>query len=66
MGSLSIARAPDTEPVTKENCLHAMAPSGSPLLPVLLSLLERFDRKRAASRNASFLYFLRKHLPEAL
>src|SRR6185436_2065614 len=38
-GSLSIARAPDTERVTKENCLHAMAPSGSPLLPALLSLL---------------------------
>lgn len=31
-----------------------------------LSLLERFDRKRAASRNASFRYFLARHLPEAL
>jgi hypothetical protein len=36
------------------------------LLPFLLSLLERFDRKRAAARNGSFQYFLRKHLPEAL
>ncbi len=65
-GSLSIARATDTERFTKENCLRAMAASGSPLLPSLLSLLERFDRKRAASRNASFRYFLGKHLPEAL
>jgi len=34
--------------------------------PVWLALLERFDRHRAAARNGSFRYFLRKHLPEAL
>lgn len=65
-GELPIARMPDTETVTKEAFLRAMTRSGSPLLPTLLALLERFDRKRAASRNASFRYFLRKHLPEAL
>lgn len=65
-GGLSIARTADTEPITKENCLTAMATDKPTLLPVLLSLLERFDRKRAASRNASFRYFLDKHLPEAL
>ncbi len=64
--SLPIAQAPDTERITKETCLHALAESGSPRLPALLSLLERFDRKRAASRNRSFRYFLGKHLPEAL
>jgi len=65
-GSLPIGQAPDTERLTKENCLHTLAESGSPRLPALLSLLERFDRKRAASRNGSFRYFLGKHLPEAL
>lgn len=65
-GALPIARMPDTETVTKESFLRAVSTSGSPLLPSLLALLERFDRKRAASRNASFRYFLRKHLPEAL
>jgi hypothetical protein len=65
-GDLSIARTPDTEPITKENCLTEMATGRPTLLPVLLSLLERFDRKRAAARNGSFQYFLRKHLPEAL
>lgn len=65
-GRLSIARTTDTESLTKEKCLHALAGSGSALLPAWLSLLERFDRKRAASRNASFRYFLSKHLPEAV
>lgn len=65
-GSLSIGRMPDTESLTKEKCLHAMAAGSAPLLPTLLSLLERFDRKRAAARNASFRYFLSRHLPEAL
>ncbi len=65
-GNLSVARTADTEPITKENCLTAMATGKPTLLPALLSLLERFDRERAASRNASFRYFLGKHLPEAL
>lgn len=65
-GNLSIALTPDTQTVTKESFLRAMAASGATLLPALLALLERFDRKRAASRNASFRYFLDKHLPEAL
>jgi len=65
-GELPIAVTPDTQTVTKESFLRAMSASGSTLLPTLLSLLERFDRKRAASRNASFRYFLDKHLPEAL
>lgn len=65
-GGLPIARMPNTETVTKESFLRAMTTSGSPLLPTLLALLERYDRKRAASRNASFRYFLGKHLPEAL
>jgi hypothetical protein len=65
-GALPIARTPDTETVTKESFLRAMSASGVTLLPALLSLLERFDRRRAAARNASFRYFLGKHLPEAL
>ena len=65
-GSLAIAKVSDTEPITKENCLAAMSVGGPTVLPVLLSILERFDRRRAASRNRSFRYFLDKHLPEAL
>ncbi|HKH44070.1 MAG TPA: hypothetical protein VKM72_05335, partial [Thermoanaerobaculia bacterium] len=65
-GQLPIAVTPDTQTVTKELFLRVMSASGSALLPTMLSLLERFDRKRAASRNASFRYFLGKHLPEAL
>lgn len=65
-GSLAIARAVDAEPITKEKCLAAITAGRPMVLPVLLSLLDRFDRKRAAARNGSFEYFLRKHLPEAL
>jgi hypothetical protein len=65
-GELPIATASDTQEVTKESFHRALSASGKPLLPTLIALLERFDRKRAASRNDSFRYFLTRHLSGAL
>lgn len=60
LGALRISSCLETGEITKEVFREALDREGIPSLPALLALLERFDRDRAARRNASFRYFLRK------
>lgn len=60
LGSLGVATCLETREVTKEAFRRALDRKGSPSLPAIQALLEKFDRDRAAQRNASFRYFLRK------
>jgi hypothetical protein len=68
LGALGISSCLETAEITKEVFREALDWGGIPSLPALLALLERFDRERAARRNASFRYFLRKFasLPDRL
>lgn len=61
-GTLRIATCAETGEVTKEVFDDAIGRTGTLRIPILLSLLERFDVETATRRNGSFRYFLAKFL----
>lgn len=61
-GSLPVAICRDTSEVTKEDLNAALGGGLELRIPAMIAMLERFDPATAARRNASFRYFLRKHL----
>lgn len=59
---LSVATCADAEEITKER-LESVLPGGRELrIPTMIEILESYDLDRAAQRNGSLRYFLRKHL----
>lgn len=62
LAELNVATCADTEEITKER-LNALLPGGRELrIPAMAEILETYDLERAAQRNGSLRYFLRKHL----
>jgi hypothetical protein len=62
LGGLGIVTCADTTGVTKEIFHAALGELGGSSLAAKIAMLESFDLALAARRNASFRYFLRKHL----
>ncbi|MFL6198580.1 MAG: hypothetical protein ACJ76J_05365 [Thermoanaerobaculia bacterium] len=62
LADLEIATCLETEGITKEK-LEAVIPGGRVnRIPTLVEILEGYDLRAAARRNASLRYFLTKHL----
>ncbi|MEA2694831.1 MAG: hypothetical protein QOJ16_4218 [Acidobacteriota bacterium] len=62
LGALKVVTCNDTGEVTKESFDAALFERRLRRAPAMIAMLERFDLATAARRNASFRYFLRKHL----
>lgn len=58
---LSVATCADTEEITKER-LESVLGQRKLRIPAMAEILESYDLERAARRNGSLRYFLRKHL----
>jgi hypothetical protein len=62
LGGLGVATCAETSGVTKEQFEQEVLRGGGPRAAAMAGILEAFDRETAARRNASFRYFIQKHL----
>jgi hypothetical protein len=62
LGGLDVVTCDETSGVTKERFEREVLRGGGPRAAAMVGILETFDRETAAHRNASFRYFIEKHV----